>query len=346
MAEKNKKSKVGKIVTGIIAGVSVIVAGVIVATKVIPSLNGGKGSDGPDTVLRLDAPSNVSFDSNTYTLSWNDVAHADGYNIDINGKVVQSGTNEYHYVPTSKTTTFKVQATDSTNEYTASNWSTDYSYTIPQGQVSLAALNTFVSGMLQSSTLDKVICMHAEGDKLYTTARFTNGNVYEFMNKYPSEITSFKNIVSGRDYGISQSIRNSYQAKDYDSVSYYLQSDTYKGALEDYRQQGYTFEVVTSQAYRIDQNMMGFASTFKLTNSENVKYVSNRLECYISDTANESVKYTSSLVNIDENSVRLRSCTELTGDFVDYAKVMENANQHTTNTTVQSAYTYDGGMSY
>lgn len=281
-----------------------------------------------DTILRLDIPSNVSFDSNTYTLSWNDVAHADGYKIDINGKVVQSGTNEYHYVPTSKTTTFKVQATDSTNEYIESNWSTDCSYTIPQGQVSLAALNTFVSGMLQSSTLVKVICMYAEGVKLYTTARFANGNVYEFMNKYTSEITSFKNIVSGRDYGISQSIRNSYEAKDYDSISYYLRSDTYKGALEDYRQEGYTFDVVNSQSYRMGSGTMGIGTLFKLTNGLDVKYVASGLEFYISDTATESVKYTTGIVNIGNDMIETNYCTELTGDFIDYAKVIEKEYAH------------------
>lgn len=285
-------------------------------------------NENSDTILRLDIPSNVSFDSNTYTLSWNEVAHADGYKIDINGKVVQSGTNEYHYVPTRKTTTFKVQATDSTNEYIESNWSTDCSYTIPQGQVSLAALNTFVSGMLQSSTLDKVICMYAEGVKLYTTARFTNGNVYEFMNKYTSEITSFKNIVSGRDYGISQSILNSYQAKDYDSISYYLRSDTYKGALEDYRQEGYTFDVVNSQSYRMGSGTMGIGTLFKLTNGLDVKYVASGLEFYISDTAKESVKYTTGIVNIGNDMIETNYCTELTGDFIDYAKVIEKEYAH------------------
>ena len=285
-------------------------------------------NENSDTILRLDIPSNVSFDSNTYTLSWNEVAHADGYKIDINGKVVQSGTNEYHYVPTSKTTTFKVQATDSTNEYIASNWSTDCSYIIPQGQVSLAALNAFVNGMMNSHQVEKVISIYPEGNCLYTTAKFDNGLVYYLENDYSSDITSLKSIINNGDYGIDSYILKRYEAKDYDSISYYLRSDTYKGALEDYRQQGYTFEVVTSQVYRIDQNMMGFASTFKLTNSENVKYVSNRLECYISDTANESVKYTSSLVNINENFVRLRYCTELTGDFIDYAKVIEKEYAH------------------
>lgn len=288
-----------------------------------------ENSDTIDTILRLDIPSNVSFDSNTYTLSWNEVAHADGYNIDINGKVVQSGTNQYHYIPISKTTTFKLQATDSTNEYIASKWSTDCSYTIPQGEVSLAALNTFVSGMMNGNgQVEKVISIYPEGNYLYTTAKFSNGRVYYLENDYSSDITSFKSIINNGDYGISSYILNSYESKDYDSISYYLRSDTYKGALEDYRQQEYTFNVVNSQTYRIDYNMMGFDSTLKLTNSENVKYVASRLEFYISDTANESVKYTNSLVNIDDGSVRLRYCTELTGDFIDYAKVIEKEYAH------------------
>lgn len=282
-----------------------------------------------DTILRLDIPSNVSFDSNTYTLSWNEVAHADGYNIDINGKVIQSGTNEYHYIPTSKTTTFKVQATDSTNEYIASNWSTDCSYTIPQGQVSLAALNAFVGGMMNGNRqVEKVISIYPEGNRLYTTAKFGNGWVYFLENDYSSDITSLKSIINNSDYGISSYILNSYEAKDYDSISYYLRSDTYKGALEDYRQQGYTFGVVNSQSYRMSSGTMGIGTLFKLTNGLDVKYVASGLEFYISDTATESVKYTTGIVNIGNDMIETNYCTELTGDFVDYAKVIEKEYAH------------------
>lgn len=282
-------------------------------------------NENSDSFLKLDIPSNVSFDSKTYTLSWNEVAHADGYNIDINGKVVQSGTNEYHYVPTSKTTIFKVQATDSTNEYTASNWSTDCSYTIPQGQVSLAALNTFVSGMMNGNRqVEKVISIYPEGNRLYTTAKFGNGRVYYLENDYSSDITSLKSIINNGDYGISSYILNSYEAKDYDSISYYLRSDTYKGALEDYRQEGYTFDVVNSQSYKASSTAMGIYTLFKLTKGEDVKYVDSSMYFVVQDTANESVKYTTSLVDIPSNYVRELSCTELTGDFIDYAKVIEN----------------------
>ena len=286
-------------------------------------------NENSDTILRLDIPSNVSFDSNTYTLSWNEVAHADGYNIDINGKVIKSGSNEYHYIPTSKTTTFKVQATDSTNEYIASNWSTDYSYTIPQGQVSLAALNTFVSGMMNGNRqVEKVISIYPEGNRLYTTAKFGNGRVYYLENDYSSDITSLKSIINNGDYGISSYILNSYEAKDYDSISYYLRSDTYKGALEDYRQQGYAFDVVNSQSYKASSTAMGIYTLFKLTKGENVKYVYSSMYFVVQDTANESVKYTTSLVDIPSNYVRELSCAELTGDFIDYAKVIEKEYAH------------------
>lgn len=286
-------------------------------------------NENSDTILRLDIPSNVSFDSNTYTLSWNEVAHADGYNIDINGKVIQSRTNEYHYIPTSKTTTFKVQATDSTNEYIASNWSTDCSYTIPQGQVSLAALYAFVGGMMNGNgQVEKVISIYPEGNRLYTTAKFGNGWVYFLENDYSSDITSLKSIINNSDYGISSYILNSYEAKDYDSISYYLRSDTYKGALEDYRQEGYTFDVVNSQSYKASDTAMGIFTLFKLTKGEDVKYVDSSMYFVVQDTANESVKYTTSLVNIPSNYVRELSCTELTGDFIDYAKVIEKEYAH------------------
>ena len=305
------------------------IAGLIVFSLAFSGCGSSGFKEDTYTILRLDIPSNVSFDSNTYSLSWNEVAHSDGYNIDINGKVFQSGTNEYHYVPTSKTTTFKVQATDSTNEYTASNWSTDYSYTIPLGEVSLAALNTFVSGMMNGNRqVENVISIYAEGNHLYTTAKFNNGRVYFLENDYSSDITSLKSIINNGDYGISSYILNSYEAKDYDSISYYLQSDTYKGALEDYRQEDYTFDVVNSQSYRASSTAMGIYTLFKLTKDEDVKYVDSSMYFVVQDTANESVKYTTSLVNIPSNYVRELSCTELTGDFIDYAKAIEKEYTH------------------
>ena len=286
-------------------------------------------NENSDTILRLDIPLNVSFDSNTYTLSWNGVAHADGYKIDINGEVVQSGTNQYHYIPTNKTTTFKVQATDSTNEYFASDWSTECNYTIPQNEVSLAGLYTFVSGMMNGNhKVDKVISMYADGNMLYTTAKFDNGKLYHLRNKYSSNITSLKDIVNRADYGVASSIISSYEAKDYDSASYYLSSDTYESNLESYKQQGYTFKVVESQAYRVGGGSMGIDFLFKLTNGEDVKYVVNRLEFYVSDTATESAKYTTELVNIDSDKIEPYFCIELTGDFIDYAKVIEKEYSH------------------
>ena len=87
-------------------------------------------------------------------------------------------------------------------------------------------------------------------------------------------------------------------------------------------------------------------SIFKLTNGGEVKYIASSLIAYVDDTANESVKYTSALVNINPNKVESRHCAELTGDFVTYAQELENANHQTSTFTTQASYTFDAGMSY
>lgn len=325
-------SKASKIILGVVVGVVAIGAagGAAYFFFLRPKSSSNSSSSGdPGNIEKLSTPANLSFDSTNYVLSWDSVSHADGYKVDINGVISTSQTNNFHYVPSNKTTKFKVQATDSTNEYVASDWSTECNYTIPQNEVSLAGLYTFVSGMMNGNhKVDKVISMYADGNMLYTTAKFENGRLYHLRNKYSSNITSLKDIVNRADYGVSSSIISSYEAKDYDSVSYYLSSDTYESNLESYKQQGYTFEVVESQAYRVGGGSMGIDSLFKLTNGEDVKYVINRLEFYVSDTANEGAKYTTELVNIDSNKIEPYFCIELTGDFIDYAKVIEKEYSH------------------
>ena len=235
------KTKKGKVITGIIMGISALAAIGFGAKFIANRVE--SNNQPPEVVERLDTAQNVSYDASNYTLSWSSVDHADGYRVSVNGNVVESTQTQYHYVPTSKETTFKVQATDSTGTYLDSYWSTDCKYTIPDNENSLAAVNTFVNGMVNGRTVQKVISMHAEGNSLYTTAVFDNGKVYQLENTYPSEVTSLQEIVSNSDYGESHYILDSYSVKDYDSANYYLRSSTYESSLETYRQQGYTFEV-------------------------------------------------------------------------------------------------------
>ena len=336
------KSKKGRIITGILAGISGLAA-IFFSAKMISNVV-SPNNESPDVVQRLDTVKNVSYDENNYTLSWSNVEHADGYRVSVNGNVVECGEAQYHYVPTSKETIFKVQATDSTNTYVASNWSTECSYTIPDNQNSYAAVNSFVSGMINGINVTKVVSMHAEGNSLFTTAVFYDDMVYQFEHTYDSPVTSLSDIVTNSNYGNNHYILNDYDAKNYDSASYYLRSSVYERHLEEYRQQGYTFDVVSSQSYKIGSGAMGMDCVLKLTNGSDVKYVSTSLMFYVNDTANESIKYTSALVNIDPNMVRSHYCVELSGDFVDYAKDLEKANSSAP--TVQSVYTYDAGMSY
>ena len=77
----------------------------------------------------LKAPTNLSYDDETYILSWDIVENADSYNVSINDDdelVVED--NKVFYVPTEQTTEFKIQALDSTGEYKNSNWSDSLTY--------------------------------------------------------------------------------------------------------------------------------------------------------------------------------------------------------------------------
>ena len=280
-------------------------------------------NDEDNTINRLDIPTNLVFSDETYILSWTSVAHATDYTLEINGLTYKSESNSFRYIPRDKVTTFKVQSNDKTNNYNSSKWSSNCIYTIPDNQDSIATLRTFVNGMLEGYRVEKVLNVYAEDNYLFAWAVFDDNSIYLLMNAYESNITSLKDIVNTSDHGVSRSILGYYKIKDYDSISYYLQSDTYKGGLEDYRQQGYSFTPIISQSYKVSSVAMGIATLFKISDGVSVKYLVSGLYFVIEDTANDAVKYTTALVNVDSNRVRELRCIELSGDFVDYAQILE-----------------------
>ena len=346
MANKTQKSKKSKIISRIIATLSALAAVGFGAKYLVNRLSsGGNSNDGPETVQRLSTAQDLSFDESTYTLSWSNVKNADGYKIDINGKVVESDTNKCHYVPNTQNTTFKVQATDSTNKYLHSDWSSEYTYTLTNSQVSVGSVTTFVNGMVHTLDVNNVVTVYPDDNILCVTAVFDNGRFYKIERTYPSEVTSLKDMMENADYGTSGTL-HSFESKNYNSMDYYLRSDSYKGMLEQYRQQGYTFDVVTSQAYRVDDYRMGVDSTLKLTSGEDVKYVECSMTCLVEDSAEESYKYTRALVNLDNSKVRMTSCIELAGDFALFAESCDKENQKTNTTNTSKSFTYDAGISY
>ncbi len=337
--------KKGKIIVGILSGISVLAALAFGAYKIsqVSSSLPDNSTQNP-VVLTLSTPEHVSYDAGNYTLSWNDVEHADSYKIDINGRTVDVQDNEYVYVPQKEVTTFKVQALDSTGGYKASAWSDTVSYTVSmENGLSTPAINAYVTAAMGNKELVKIVSITSKNNIVSIGAVFSDGNLHNYEYQYANNVESLESVVENNNY-TSTRARETYTAKNFDTAGSYLKSSEYFGTLEEYRRAGYTISAVSSQAYEISNSLIGLDGVYKVTNGTETKYLSIKLEFTLAATATESVRYTRNVENIDSSKVYEVSCTELQGDFVDalgyYAE-----GYNTTYTTNNAAY-YDGGLSY
>lgn len=335
-----KKSKVKKIITSLVSA-SLIAGGLYAIFRGFKN-NPEHNNNPPKTQLR--EVSNVSYDTKSSHIMWEEVEHADAYEVDVNGSKMTTETNSIYYVPTITTSEIKVRAYDTTGEYLTSDWSIPYVYTVQENQMTLSSISTFVSSMLpENIKLQKVVSMHAEGQYLYTSAVFEKGKVdylYELQSEYDQNIVSLKEAMTNEDIQKYTRINKMYEVANYNSAEYLLKSDQYSGKMEEYRSAGYDFSIVSSQAYKTDRHSLGINTTFKIENGNEEKYVCVKHLCGVTDTAIESKKYTVSLVNLEPENILEESFVELTGDFAEFAQILESQS-------AESSQSYeDGGMSY
>ncbi len=275
----------------------------------------------------------VDYDNKDCLLSWDIVEHADSYNVSINGEKQVVTENTIFYVPTEQTTEFQIQALDSTGEYKNSNWSDTLTYTIPENEVSYASVNSFVSTMMPSDyKLVKLIniSIDSNDNKTYTNAVFKRDgklSVYELRTSYNTEINSLKDAIEIENAGTR--ILDYYDIANYDSANSLLKSNSYVGQMEEYRQQGYKFEVVSQQVGKadIDNSVFNIYATYKLTKDNDIKYVNNRMGVVVKNTSpNEKTNYTTRVENAEDRILYEEYFKVLSGDEINVAKDMEEAN--------------------
>ena len=315
--------KTGKTILGVLVGISTVAAGIYAVAKFIPKYEFGMTTqDQAPIVQRLDTVNDVEFDSVHNFLSWTEVPKADGYKIDINGEIFETSDVGYYYSP-QKDTSFKVQAVDSTKEYQNSEWSKACLYTVPEDVLSIAKVNSFVASLNASDKLTKVVSVCYDGSDICTSAVFFD-KLYQLKTAIMGDFNSLMEAIdlyNQKNNGTR--FMFVYDVKDYNSMECYLKSDTYVGTVEEYRKLGYDIEVVSSQAYRESSAEMGADSILKVSNGSETKYLAVTYKFKSRDTANESVKYTTALINIDHDAAYELTCVELSGDFAEYAEMIE-----------------------
>lgn len=321
--------KKGKKILAALGAIGALVAAVVgVATKADDIYNKIWAQD---NTPQLAIVRTVEYNDEYYKLFWDEVANADYYNVNINGETQTVEDNSYFYVPTTQTTEFKVQAVDSSGEYKASEWSDTVTYQIAENEVSYASVNSFVSTMLpQTYQLKKVVNISVQDDKVYTTAVYErNGElkVYELSTQYDFEIQSLGEVMNEK--GGYVRILDKYPIANYDAANSLLKSNSYDGQMEEYRKQGYSFEVVSQQVGKFsdDNSTFRIFATYKLTKDSEIKYINNAMQVGIWETSsNEKINYTAKLENAEDRYLHELSCHELTGDEINFAEDMEQAN--------------------
>ena len=227
-----------------------------------------------------DKAKNLQYDDKNYILSWDAVEEADSYYISINDDddYFETSENSYFYVVKDSITTFKVQALaeieneDGSTSLYKSDWSETLTYTIPENEVSYASVNSFVSTMMPSDyKLVKLINISIEDNELLTNAVFERSSelkVYELSTNYGFTIESLSDVVN--DKAEYTRILDRYDIANYDSANSLLKSNSYVGQMEELRQQGYNFEVVSQQVgkYRNDNSSFQIYATYKAINGE------------------------------------------------------------------------------
>lgn len=278
-------------------------------------------------------------DSNgRFFFSWNTVEGANRYGVIIgkyeDGEWQQDSPkaveeNKYYYSADAEKISVKVQAQDSTGEKANSDWSDEYIHEIPLLEITYDSASLFVSSMLPSSyNLLKVVNISIDGNAVRTNAIFESNNkveMYELYTYYEDGITSLQDCMNTKP--TYAGIENHYEVVDYDSADYLLQSDSFVGQMEEYRLQGYTFEVVsqhTAKTGESNNKVYNIYATYKLTKGDEVKYINNKTTVVVNEESpNEIENYTKKVANPEDRYIIEEFCHELEGDEITLAQEME-----------------------
>ncbi len=234
-----------------------------------------KGNDGfpPDsnlpTVIQLDTPQQVSFDSESYVLSWGAVENAASYTVYYNGTEisVDNGDTRKQITLIAQDNIFKVKAVGDGANYSDSKWSQEVTYTIDNRQEELSVfekVNLKLAEAAQSKglKLESIIGIsdinletniyenHIEFETLCSKKGVLKNYCFGFKNEgYTSSIEELLihfDMATLNDYYDRKTV-------DYNSAEFLTargdekyNNEVFDGKMEELRLQGYTISVISS----------------------------------------------------------------------------------------------------
>lgn len=321
--KKNVKSIISNVIS-IVVALIVIVIGLDMAGII------GGNSNHTSTKIRLKAPTNLGYDEVQALLTWDEVENANMYKVSINDEIKEVETNYYTFMPTKKESTIKVRSIDKTGEYEFSSWSKEITYTIPDDVITPQSVFAFVNNLYGSLDLVNIASLYIEDGRLFSKCHVIDGydkdKVVVYRTLFETPVTTLEEAMNTKN--ISSSIIGKYDYSEYKSAEYFIKSREYVGQMEEYRKEGYTFEVVSSEV--ADQGVDGLTiyGTYRLTKNADVKYIENTIEvAFYNPSTIKSVNYTSKLENANEVNAGETSFHELTGDLYEWADTVYKNKQ-------------------
>ena len=173
----------------------------------------------------------------------------------------------------------------------------------------------------------KLVNISIDGNAIRTNAIFERNNkieMYELYSYYEDGITSLQDCINTKP--TFNDIENHYEVVEYNSADYLLQSNSFIGQMEEYRLQGYTFEVVSQHVAKPYEGNRAFFiyATYKLTKGDEVKYINNKTTVVVNEESpNEKENYTKTVANPEGRILYEKFCHELVGDEIILAQEME-----------------------
>lgn len=336
------KGKVAGAIIGGLVGIGLI-AGVVFA---VSNMGGGPDVPPPQPQTQLAMVQNIEYDYKDGLLTWDEVEHADSYNVKVdNGEEQKVNGTYYTFNLENDVTYFQIQACDTTGNYKASEWTEPYAVTKIKEEESLVdAVNNFVNSIaLKSYKLEKVISIMPEDNYLVTNAVYDHNGEKYLLTDYTDcgkTVESLKEALKTENaYDMTDTVEKEI-AKDYDTeASYMARENGYSESIQKLVDENKDVKFVTSQAYEIGSGTVGLRGIVKSTDGAEEKFYLADIEVYVGTINNEEVKYTTAVEQADAESLYENYFTEITGDFADYAKQLDELQN-------QAQSTADYGMSF
>lgn len=327
------KGKFVKIIATI-ASIAVIAGGSIFAYNTFikgpdTPVNPDPGPGPVVTVVQLETPEQVAFNSENYVLTWDEVDNASAYTIYYNGEetTVDANDTQEQITITAEDNVFKVKAVGDGAHYSDSEWSEEVTYSIEQNQdqdqqqsvfekVNLKVAQIAQERGLKLESIIGISSVNLEGDDygdhiVFQTICSKNGvsSNYELSFKNEGHTASIEDLLNNFDSAVfGNSSKDTIV--DFDSAQYLLNSGAYDGHMEELKNQGYEISVVSSAVREGSKVGSKFrfeiVGTYRAERDGDVKYFTstNRIDI-LNPSTKESRNYQDSLEFED-----LRTVTE------------------------------------